>query len=458
MEIVCDSCASQLTVPADRLGDRGAKLKCPSCGVVLVIFPSENVAMSQDSEPTTEDWSAGPPDDPDARAAGDAHVPTAIMRLFAGERVHPPGTEPPVLRQVVPRAPEGLLSVTPPPPRAVRAPLTPTASVLRSSRPESAPLRPLPATRIETRPPPSRPGRTAEPPPRRDPEIAPPALLDGTGAGGVPRAVRPGPPPAAPSARYAEPAPPVEPEATQPPASERASAAAAQKTSPHVQNRTGPTGGATPLRMSEAAPQAQQLPPMSYAPPWGASWNTNGGPGGPPPFPGHPSWTPGAPPPWQPYPTAPGAPQQGPFTGTPAPMYIGPWTGTPAPQAGTVQGPPMYTAWQPTWMPAIMLGMERTTLAWLLAAVLVVGFAGSCLGVGTTRLIPSFDTRQTFAPPVLVPGTEPRDWSEDHRPRPVAPRPVPADFVRFPKDRTAVDVTPLSAGTPVADAPTKDTD
>ena len=35
MDIVCDSCSAQLRLPDERVGDRGAKLKCPSCTSVL---------------------------------------------------------------------------------------------------------------------------------------------------------------------------------------------------------------------------------------------------------------------------------------------------------------------------------------------------------------------------------------------------------------------------------------
>ncbi|MCB9673984.1 MAG: zinc-ribbon domain-containing protein [Alphaproteobacteria bacterium] len=388
MDIVCDSCSAQLRLPDERVGDRGAKLKCPSCGVVLVIFPQEHVAMAEEAEPTTEDWSS-PPED--------GGVPAAIKRLFAGDLVHPPGTEPPVMRESVPRPPEHQLSVTPPPPRAARAPLTPTATVIRASRPAIT-ASDVPPRRFASS------ARTDPPPPRREPAIPPPALLD------VPA------PSEAPTARR-ERAPRPSETATQPPASSRG----ASSTASGAQNRTGPTGGPPPRRDA----QAEQGPPMTYAPPWGA-WS-NATPAGPPYYgpPPH-AWTPGAPPPWQPYHTGSSAPPMAyPVpTGTPAPMYSAPWTGTPAPVQGN-GGPPMMTTWQPAWVPAIVLGMERTTLVMLLTVVLVVGFAGSCLGVGSARLFN--DNRPVLIAPTVVPGSAFRD--PDRRPRPVAPKPVPADRV-----------------------------
>jgi len=341
MEIVCASCSARHNVPEDRVGERGAKLKCPTCGVVLVIFPAENVAMAADSEPTTEDWSTELPS---------GNVPAEVKRLFTGEQVHPPGTVPPVQRLVVPRAPDGQLSVTPPPPRAARAPLTPS-HMLRSSRPMSGAVVEAARNRLTGDPSP----RRVTPPP--EPVIPPPALLDDHPKAG----------PASPSDA-----------ATMPPAADRVPPPI---TAPGMRNRTGPTAGSSPMRGPAPAPQG---PPMSYAPPWGASVPT----------------------------------------GTPA--YPMQWTGTPAPMAGT-PGPPMITTWQPAWVPAVVLGMEKTTLAMLLAVVLLVGFVGSCMGVGTSRLMPS---TAPMGPPQMVPGT-----FDVRRPQPVAPRPVPAERSRGSRDR-----------------------
>ncbi len=451
MDIVCDSCSAQLRLPPDRVGDRGAKLKCPSCGVTLVIFPEEDVAMAVDAEPTTEDWSSMPLQQGEPPRS----VPAAIKQLFDGEAVHPPGTVPPVQRAAQPLppqfgaptgGPDAKLSVTPPPPRAARAPLTPTASVLRSARPVE-PARALDGDAPYGLGPP-----TEEPAHERvtEPHTMGPSAMR-------PDVARtPSPPVEKPSERRTQPpAPRTNPglraRAGHPSPISAQTSPQTQRETPGSRNRTGPTGGASPQRSTASAWNQDLGPPMSYRPPWGESWGTDKPqqalPGPTPDGYAHGyangfahgvSATTPNPPPHQPVsgttPLPPGAyppPMYG--TATPAPNAMV-MTGTPAPVAGT-NGMPVYATWQPAWMPAIMLGMERTTFVLLMSCVLVVGFGGACLGVGSSRLMPWNDVQ--FAGPQVSP--------DARRPMPVAPRPISADGAPLPSRTTAVGPTETPA-------------
>lgn len=394
MIVRCESCAARYRVPTQRVGERGAKLKCPACGDVLLVRPPGVPRFDQAGSAKdlpTEDWVPEAVTDQipvmglSEAEPGPEDVPTAIKALFAGTgemlTVHPPGTVPPVQRAVAPRtpavtsAPRGALSVTPPPPRPTARP---DAFLSRPTDRES--VRP-PANRAAQGMPPRQAG---QPPPRVgslewNGTIPPPALREDDRRVGV----------------------------TAQQEAQRVTLGGGFPTAPAAPNRTGPTGGGVPPRATYGSTPPPPDPTPTYAPPWGAT------PGGPPPWAG----TPGAPPPWQawgtgaPPPTHPGAPWGAGYPthpGHPGLTYAPPWgTGVPV---GTHPGPPMVTSWQPTWVPAVVLGMERRTLAALLGVVLVVGFVGGCMGVGTSQLaswVGGALGRGADVPTVPVQGTPP---------------------------------------------------
>lgn len=159
---------------------------------------------------------------------------------------------------------------------------------------------------------------------------------------------------------------------------------------------------------------------MSYGTPWGA---------------------------WSAQPTPVGVPRH---TGTPAPVaawaaypQVGMPMGTPAPvlQGRTWATPVPAGAWEPRWMPAVVLGMERGTLAALLGVVLLVGCIGAFVGASSQRLFSPTVTAPTTVPvqatrpplQVLPPALPDMRWEREPtlpqlqaRPMVVAPQPAPA--------------------------------
>lgn len=395
MLVSCDSCEARYDYPDRKLNGRGAKFRCSRCKATVVVFPKDGVAMAADHEPTTEDWTSNalpprsvPP--PPPRTMLDSNPAMARGPQPPADNIarsEPFGFEPyPDELYHSERAElDSTLSVTPPPPRALRQPEEPTAAFLTD------PLPPFETEETVRFGPPPRPGPTGG-------SQAPVARFT---HGGSP--VRDATPPHARPVAYT---PPID---TGAPADLRYASYGGQITASGAPNRaaTGPTHGQAPQRATYGSRYPQQTgntdQPYAYGAPT------------PPPFPHwgaypYPNWTGSHDPRW---------------TGSGMPRHTGPATygGSPYgyttagatmmravnPNAPTVPPAPMV-AYEPTagadgqawaWMP-IQQRLERRTPISLLATVLAVGFLGACLGVMSGQLFNIMSenaARQAQVPP-----------------------------------------------------------
>lgn len=420
MLVSCDSCEARYDYPDNKLRGRGAKFRCSRCGATVVVFPDANVAIAADHEPTTEDWTE------DALPGATDPFPTPRTHSRGGSvtslEVNPIGTVPPVQRGAVPfrglddgfppnftpTLAESTLSVTPPPPRAIRQPHVPVAAFVNDQGhtvpppmiDETVRFGPPPraGTGIQTMtgsPSPGRfthggtPIRDAAPQPvaYSPPTIPPPYASYGssTTASGAPNRANTGPTDGGPPPRVTYGAPPQQAGHTEPGFSYGAP------------TPFPPPWARQPYGTGQPAPTAQPPPGASYGagmttPPWASYgypvWTqstdprqfgpaTYGGNGHTiPPYNFDPTTGvplrhthPGAPPAY----TQPGADARGPIPNAPYnPM-------DPSQQGQPGWGPQQ---WGP---PAPRAGVDRPALFPLLVAVLVVGALGACMGVATGR-------------------------------------------------------------------------
>ncbi len=82
MKFVCDSCGVQYLISDEKIGSRGAKVRCKRCGHIIVVKPAGQVSAS--SPPAEESLSGGPEPFPEKSGEGD-ELGRAFDRLLEGK-------------------------------------------------------------------------------------------------------------------------------------------------------------------------------------------------------------------------------------------------------------------------------------------------------------------------------------------------------------------------------------